>query len=67
MTLDLSSPLLFSRKEAARRLSISTRALDLLLHSGQIDSIPVGRRRLIHRDELARFAAKGSPGPLAGR
>ncbi len=54
--------LLFSRREAALLLGISTRSLDYARDYGRIEYVNLGRRRLVHRTELERFAAHGTPG-----
>jgi excisionase family DNA binding protein len=53
-------PLLYSRKAAAAMLSLSVRAIDLLVSSRRITAVQIGRRRLIHTAELSRFASIGS-------
>ena len=54
----LDGKLLFTRQESARLISISLRTLDALLASGQIASCRIGRRRLIARKELEKFAQR---------
>jgi len=44
--------LLFSRHEVASLLNLSLRSVDSLLASGRIDSVKLGRRRLVSRDQL---------------
>ena len=48
--------LLYTRQEAAALLSISVESLDLIILHGDIRVRHVGRRRLVHREELERFA-----------
>ena len=48
--------ILFDRKSAAAALSISVRSLDYLVADGQLDTRRIGRKVLIHRSELRRFA-----------
>ena len=48
--------LLYTRNEAAELLSISVESLDLIILHGDIRVRHVGRRRLVHREELERFA-----------
>jgi excisionase family DNA binding protein len=52
----------FSRQEAAILLGISTRALDYAEVNGRIKYTRLGRRCLIHRDELLRFGTHDQPG-----
>jgi DNA binding domain, excisionase family len=53
--------LLYSRREAARLLSISERSLTTLIFNERISIARVGRRTLIHKDELMRFARIDQP------
>lgn len=48
--------LLFTRKEASKLLSISVRSVDYLLSNGELASRRVGRKVLIPRASLTRFA-----------
>ncbi len=48
--------LLVSRKEAARVLSVSRGKLDQLISKGTIQARRIGRRVLVPREELERFA-----------
>jgi excisionase family DNA binding protein len=50
------SKLLYDRKTAAVALSISVRSLDYLISGGQLKTRRIGRKVLIHRSELKRFA-----------
>ena len=54
-------PVLLSRKQAAALLSISVRALDYLVQRGDIKTKRVGKRVLIHYDEIKRFARADHP------
>jgi hypothetical protein len=56
--------LLSSRRDSAAQLSISVRAIDYLVASGQIKTRAIGRRRLIPRSELVRYSRKDHPGPI---
>jgi len=47
--------LLLSVSEAAKRLGISRGRLYELVNRGEIDSVSIGRRRLVSRDALAKF------------
>jgi excisionase family DNA binding protein len=60
---DSSSPtvpkLLYSRRESAYTLGISTRSLDLLVAAGEIRVRRFGRRRvLIPVEEVTRYASR---------
>ena len=57
-----ASRLNFSRKEAALLLGISTRSLDYAEKNDRITYTRLGRRCLIHRDELLRFGLHDQPG-----
>jgi excisionase family DNA binding protein len=52
--------LLHPRQEAAQLLSISLRKIDLLISSKALKTVRVGRRNLVARSELERFARKGT-------
>jgi excisionase family DNA binding protein len=60
MTFATQHKLLYSRKQAAEALSLSVRALDQLILSGQLGATRVGRRVTCHVDELERFAQHGT-------
>ena len=49
-------PILVSRKDAATLLGLSLRTVDNLLTRGQLAARKVGRRTLILRSALERFA-----------
>lgn len=53
-------PILVSKHDAALALGISTRMLELLIGRGELRARRIGRRCLIAKDELERFA-KGEP------
>ena len=57
--------LLYDRKTAAQMLSISERAVSYLLARGEIRFRRIGRRTLIPRSELVRFARGHHPEPIA--
>ena len=59
----MSSPrkLLYSQKEAAAQLGITERALHKLIRSGKIKGERIGRRTLISRREIERFARQALP------
>jgi hypothetical protein len=48
--------LLYDRKSAAIQLSISIRALDYLIANKKLDTRRIGKKVLIPRGELVRFA-----------
>ena len=52
----LDEKILFDRKSAALALSISVRSLDYLIAGGQLKTRRIGRKVLVHRSELRRFA-----------
>lgn len=52
----LSKRILLSLKEVSVLAGLSLRTITKLVASGELKSIRVGRRRLVHRDELDRFA-----------
>jgi excisionase family DNA binding protein len=47
---------LYSRKEAASALSLGVRTLDQLICSGELSARRVGRRVLISRESIIKFA-----------
>ena len=51
------TPILLSRTEAARLLGIGRTTLDRLVAEGAITTVRIGRRALVHRAEVERFAA----------
>lgn len=57
----IEGALLLSRKDAAGLLGISTRMLDYAIESGLLRPRKLGRRVMIPRAELERFAAKDHP------
>lgn len=57
MTMTTSEDkLLFDRKAAAFALSISVRSLDYLIAGQQLKTRRIGKKVLVHRSELRRFA-----------
>jgi excisionase family DNA binding protein len=50
------SPNWLSREEAAEYLGVSLRTLERSLARGRVHSTTIGRRRLLHRDDLDAFA-----------
>ena len=53
--------LLYSRQDAATILGISVRAIDYLVTTQQLTTRSIGRRRLIPRSDLDRFARRDHP------
>jgi excisionase family DNA binding protein len=51
------SPILFSTREAAHRLSVGKTKLFALLKDGRIKAVRLGTRTLIRASELEAFAA----------
>ena len=56
--------LLYTRKEAARQLSISIRSLDYLIATKQLATRRVGKRVMIPHGEMIRFAKADHFGPI---
>jgi hypothetical protein len=49
--------LLYDRKEAARQLSISVRSLDYIIAAKELDTRRIGRKVLVTRASLVRYAS----------
>jgi hypothetical protein len=49
--------LLYDRKSAALQLSISVRSLDYIIAGGQLETRRIGRKVLVTRASLMRYAA----------
>ena len=62
--MPLAPKTLFKRKEAAAMMSISVSTLQELIAQGQIRDTRIGRKSLIHRAEMVRWAEKGSPASI---
>ena len=60
---EMTDPILISKREAAKTLSISLRSLDYLLASKEICARRIGRRVLIPRRALEEFARRDHPMP----
>lgn len=54
------SSLLLDRRQAAFQLSISLRQLDLMIATGEIPAMRIGRRVLLSRIALEAFALQAS-------
>lgn len=65
-TPTLASKLLYSRKEAAFLLSISTRSLDYIIAAGRLATRRIGGRILVPSGDLIRFAGRNHTGVLEG-
>ena len=50
--------LLYDRPAAAAQLSISERVLDRLISDGQVETVKVGRRRLVPHDALEDYVER---------
>jgi excisionase family DNA binding protein len=57
----MNEPILVSKKEAARALSVSIRTVDNLIASKELAVRRVGRRCLIPRRSLEEFARRDHP------
>lgn len=55
MPVDERGPLLFSVKDAAVQLGVSRGTMYELINTGEVESISLGRRRLVPRQKLAEF------------
>ena len=56
--MPLFQKILYSRREAAQVLSLSLRCIDYLIENGELLARRIGRRVLIERAELERFAQR---------
>lgn len=63
----VTEKLLLTRKESALALSVSLRTIDTLLACGELTARRIGRRRLIPRTELERFARRDHETSLKGK
>jgi hypothetical protein len=55
---------LFSRKESAYALGVSTRSVDYLIQQRKLETRRVGAKVLVTRESLRRFAAGDHPEPI---
>lgn len=55
----MSDQLLLSRHDAAVALGVSIRMVDYLISRGELRSRSIGRRKMVARVELERFATHG--------
>ena len=51
--------LLFSRREVSKLLNLSERQITRLIDNQRLGIVRAGRRTLIHRDEVEKFARNG--------
>jgi excisionase family DNA binding protein len=70
LTVAPTEQLLYGRKSAAEALDLSPGAIDLLIESGELRAIRIGRRVLITAESLRRLAGAdrvnvGLPSQLA--
>jgi hypothetical protein len=67
----MQEPILLSRRDGAQLLGISLRSLDYAIARGLIRTRKIGRRVMVPRTELLRFASKDhshiAPGPEDAR
>jgi excisionase family DNA binding protein len=54
----MSARLLYTIPEAADQLSISARVLQRLISEGEVDTVTIGRRRLVPADALAEYVER---------
>jgi len=59
----MSEQLLFSKRDAARMLSVSTRTIDNLIRAKRLSVRRIGRRTLIPRSALEQLARRDVPPP----
>ena len=57
-------PILISKAACASILGVSVRAIDYLITNKKLESRRLGRRVLVVRSSVLRFAAKDNPEPL---
>lgn len=57
---DGSEKLLLGKRESARVLGVSVRMIDYLIAQGELTARRIGRRVLLHYQDLREFAEKES-------
>lgn len=67
MCMDTLQKVLLNKKESAQAISISQRSLEYLIAQGLVQTRRVGRRVLIPRSALEKFARQDHPEPLSFR
>lgn len=50
--------LLYDLDQAAEQLSISRRVVERLIRDGELDSVKLGKRRLVEHDALVDYVAR---------
>ena len=53
--LERNVPFMFNPRDAAKILSISRSQVYVLLKSGELESVQIGRSRRISQDQMIRF------------
>lgn len=56
--MTISDKLLYSVPEAAEQLSISPRVLERLIADGKVDTVKIGRRRLVPGEALEDYVER---------
>ena len=56
--MQATEKVLYTKREAAQLLSISLRSVDYLIFNQQLPTRRIGRRVLVHRDAIERFARR---------
>lgn len=51
----MTDRLLYSVPDAAAQLSISPRAMERLISDGEVDTVKIGRRRLVPDDSMREY------------
>ena len=54
----MTEKLLYAIPQAAEQLSVSSRVLERLIADGEVDTVKIGRRRLVPAEALARYVEK---------
>jgi excisionase family DNA binding protein len=54
----MSARLLYDKPEAAAQLSISERVLERLIKDGDLDTVQIGRRRLVPAEALVAYVER---------
>lgn len=49
---------LYDKPEAAEQLSVSVKVLERLIHDGEVESVKIGRRRLVPAEALDDYIAR---------
>ena len=58
LTTPIADKLFVGRSTAAEMLDVSTRTIDDAIRAGDLEAFRIGRRVLIRRDELIKFAER---------